>query len=226
MGGYRIKKGCSRPRMLNEKRCSIWNSVLVVVCALLFALLLLDLVFVRQYMVVQVSGRSMEVTLYDGDVLYADRFAVPERGDIVIINVSPYRETMGFQGDFIIKRLIALEGDSVLCEEHTVYVRRAGTEDFIPLDEPYTGGFLTGDFREVKVGEGEIFFLGDHRTNSTDSRAAGVGCLKYTDIAGVVPEWSVKAKSFVGIWERFRNLFGMRAETQGFMSPSGADTKI
>lgn len=194
--------------MLNEKRSSAWSSVLLVVCVLLIALLLFDLHFMRQYMVVQVSGGSMENTLRDGDILYADRYAEPRRGDIVIIDVTPYRETLGFGGDFIIKRLIALEGDSVRCEEHVVYVKRAGESEFLPLAETYTGDFRTEDFDEVEVGEGEIFFLGDHRTNSTDSRA--VGCLRLSDIAGVVPDWSVKMRPIVGVWEKFRNLFGTR----------------
>lgn len=207
--GSRKEKARKRPKMLNERESSVFHCALFVICALLAALLIFDLFFMRQYMIVEVSGRSMENTLSDGDLLYADRFATPERGDIVIINVMPYHDTIGFGGDYIIKRLIALEGDSVRCEDHVVSVKRAGTDEFVPLEEPYTGDFITEDFKEVKVGEGKIFFLGDHRTQSTDSRAAG--CLKISDIAGVVPDWSVKFKSVSSVWERFRNFLGGRA---------------
>lgn len=200
----RAKNGRGRPKMLYEKESSGLNCLFFLACLLVVALLLYDLQFTRRYMVVQVSGGSMEVTLFDGDVLFADRYAEPKRGDVVIVNVTNYRTAFGFRGDYIIKRLIAVEGDSVLCDKGTVYVRQAGTENFLPLEEPYTSSFVTEDFSEIKVGEGEIFFLGDHRTNSTDSRA--VGCLKKTDIAGVVPQWAIKIKPLIGVWEKIRNL--------------------
>lgn len=193
--------------MLNEKESGV-PAALVVACFLLFALFLFDFQFVRQFMAVEVSGGSMETTLFDGDVLYADRFKTPKRGDVVIINVENYRAQFGFRGDFIIKRLIAVEGDSVYCKEGSVYVRRAGFLEYSKIEEPYTGDFVTEDFEEVKVGEGEIFFLGDHRTNSADSRT--VGCLKMKDVAGVVPAWSIKMKSAIKGFENFRNLFAVR----------------
>lgn len=199
------KRRADRPKMLYERQSPVGNSALFVLLVLLLALLIFSFWFSRRYMVVQVMGSSMEHTLSDGDVLYADIAASPARGDVVIIDVRNHRAEFGEEADFIIKRLIALEGDSVLCENHIVYVKRAGTQEYLPLDEPYTGEYVTGDFGEVQVGAGEIFFMGDHRTNSADSRS--VGCLKQTDITGVVPAWAVKLKWLTGAWENVRSLF-------------------
>ena len=77
--------------MLYEKESSGLNCLFFLACLLVVALLLYDLQFTRRYMVVQVSGGSMEVTLFDGDVLFADRYAEPKRGDVVIVNVTNYR---------------------------------------------------------------------------------------------------------------------------------------
>lgn len=192
-----------RPYKLNQRKSSWWNCVVFIICALLIALLELNFWFSQEFTIVEVSGGSMEDTLFDGDILYADRYDEPNRGDIIIIDVSPYSNEKIFHGKYIIKRLIALEGDSVKCEDNALYLRKAGTEEYVLLEEPYTN-YRTDDFEELTVGVGEIFFLGDHRTNSTDSRVAQVGCLKLTDIVGVVPEWSIKHKGIINIFEQVR----------------------
>ena len=196
-----------RPRMLNEPERSKFNLVFGVLCVILLFALVVDLWFTNRYFVVEISGGSMENTLFDGDVVYADRCQNPERGDIVIIDVTQYREKMGFSGNYIIKRLIALEGDTVLCKNQTLYLKKKGETKYTLLEEPYTD-FRTRDFGEIVVGEGEIFFLGDHRTNSVDSRSEFVGCLKMTDVVGVVPSWALNAKTTIASWEHFRSKIG------------------
>ena len=42
----------------------------------------------------------------------------------------------------------------------------------------------------VEVGYGEVFFLGDNRNKSTDSRVKGTRSV--SDVLGVVPEWALK----------------------------------
>ena len=83
-----------------------------------------------------------------------------KRGDVIVLDVREYRFT-GTQ--FLIKRLIALEGDALYCEDSQIYIRYAGTEEFVPYDDPH--GNYAGDehydFSLYEVGENEIFFLGE-----------------------------------------------------------------
>ncbi len=189
--------------MLNDEKVSLWNAAITVLLCLLVAVALLNFRFARDVYGVDVSGGSMEDTLMDGNFLYADRTAVPERGDIIIIDVTKYRNRFPYLGgDNLIKRLIGLEGDVIRIADGKVYRRLAGESEFVPLDENYTKGntYTEGEPFEVTVGAGEIFFLGDHRTNSTDSRM--LGCLKLSDVAGVVAPWSVEHKQATK-WEAF-----------------------
>ena len=197
--------GVTRPRMLNERKPSladkILSAVLTVLLVVLVAFAVFNLWFVQNYFVVQIDGNSMNDTLYDKELLYTrKKDFVLERGDIVIIDVTPYRDMFSRNVEQIVKRVVAVEGDRIKCEEGVVYLKREGG-DYVPLQEPYAKG-VTDDFHEFTVGEGEIFFLGDNREDSKDSRM--VGCLKYNDIMGVVPDWAVRIKSFSTQWERRR----------------------
>lgn len=149
---------------------------------------------------VYVDGMSMYPTLETGDELLMKYGNDAERGDVIVLDVRHY----GFSGtQFLIKRLIATEGDAVYCEDGQVYIRYAGTDEFTALYEPYAHSEYPYDFGLYEVGEDEIFFLGDNRTNSRDSRyMEGLSHLEdslYTvdDIYGVVPDWSVRFKSIL-----------------------------
>lgn len=163
----------------------------------------------QKHFIVTVQGDSMSTTLSSGDVLYATRSAKNvSRGDVVIIDVTGhpvYRNADGSE-KLLIKRLIAIEGDSVKCEDGYLYLKKAGEAEYSKLEEPYltqtTDDFGKFENEEVIVGEGEIFFLGDNRSNSTDARRSG--CMKQEDILGVVPKWAVKNKDAITRWEKFR----------------------
>lgn len=207
--------GISRPKMLNEKDKT--NPFSVVGGILLSVFLLLSVLFLAceawlnvHCFVVDVSGSSMEKTFSSGDYVYSLKEFEAKRGDVIIIDVSDYKIKDKLSGDRLIKRLIATEGDSVRIENGNVYVMYAGSDEFTELEEPYAFGdtyrtsLETDPSRvEWEVGEGEIFFLGDNRGNSTDARV--LGCYRYDDVVGVVPDWAISVKGISTGWENFRN---------------------
>ena len=177
----------------------------LLVVAILLSLFLVVLYGWRAtYGGVEVDGASMNRTLKDGDMLllrYCNFGAKAERGDVIVVDVRGYEECGNTK--FLIKRLIAVEGDSLYCEDGQIYIRYAGTEEFVALQETYA--YYTHkydyDFAQYDVQEGEVFFLGDNRNNSLDSRyQEGKSHLtdalyRETDIYGIVPTWAIKYQS-------------------------------
>ena len=123
---------------------------------------------------VEVDGASMMQTLQDGEQYYARRTENGtgfERGDIIVVYVGNYAEFGSTE--FLVKRLIAIEGDSVKCTDGQIEIRYAGETEWTELYEPYayySQDKAKYDFAEYTVGEDEVFFLGDNRNNSMDSR--------------------------------------------------------
>lgn len=156
---------------------------------------------------VQVDGASMNMTLYDGEMLLMDYYREGDRldrGDVIVVDVREYPECG--DTDFLIKRLIAVEGDKLYCENGQIYICYAGEQSYAPLQEDYAyymnGDKHSYDFAEYTVGEGEVFFLGDNRNNSLDSRyQEGKSHLdrlyKQSDIYGVVPDWAIRYQTIL-----------------------------
>lgn len=156
----------------------------------LFSLLLIFLIVIRSlFSGIYVIGNSMAPTLSDGDFLIANLLKEPEREDVVVIKI-PTSLSDEFTGDYIIKRVIATEGDRIYCEDHVVYLSPAGEAEFSPLSD-YASS-LTPDFPLLTVGKDEIYCLGDNRATSKDSTE--VGCFSVSDVYGVVPSWSISDK--------------------------------
>ncbi len=177
---------------------------------LLFAVVLMVLGF-RLYWVsnfggVTVSGSSMCTTLYSGERLLMKKTdgSDAKRGDVIVVYVGDYEEfddnvPEEYKTRYLIKRLIAVEGDKVRCEDGQIEIMYAGESVWTKLNEPYAYYMnkYAYDFGEYVVGAGEVFFLGDNRNNSQDSRYEQPSgsrlnrLYKRADIVGIVPQWAI-----------------------------------
>lgn len=153
-----------------SSRAALWRSVrewgVVMLVALLVAFAIRTFV-VQTYFI---PSSSMAPTLEVGDRLMVYKFAFllgqVDRGDLVVFNRPPSAENSQLK-DFV-KRVVALPGEQVQAINGVVYV------DNLPLPEEYlTGDSPTADFGPVDVPKGQIFVMGDNRSNSRDSRSFG-----------------------------------------------------
>lgn len=158
------------------------NSVLAYLHDLTYLLAGMLLIFLLLFRVVVVSGSSMYDTLVDGDyVLLLNNvfYSEPKQGDIIVASKSSFRD-----GEPIIKRVIATEGQNVIIKNGVV------TVDGVVLDETYldegvyTAASINDEPINIVVEEGHVFCMGDHRTVSKDSRSAEIGQIDCREILG------------------------------------------
>ena len=125
---------------------------------------------------VRIDGISMENTLYHNDRIVISRLlgkmSLYDTGDLVVFNY--YENGKKLQ---VIKRVAAMEGDTVTIHNGVVSVN--GTA----LEESYIKGTTEGEI-SLTVPEEHIFVLGDNRENSEDSRY--MGAIAEKEIVGKV----------------------------------------
>jgi signal peptidase I len=130
-----------------------------------------------------VNGASMDDTLHDKDYIFLSRQAyslggAPQRGDIVVVRSSLALDD-GTGTKNIIKRVIAVQGDTVSIQDGVVYVNGKA------LEEPYIkDGYTDGQMPEISVPKGKLFLLGDNRQRSNDSRSPEVGFVSEGELIG------------------------------------------
>lgn len=187
---------------LMEEKSESSDKLFYLGTAAFFCVLFLVLIILNTYVFscVIVSGASMENTLHTGDVLVINVLEKADYGDIVVISADENAAAGGIKHK-IIKRVIAKGGDEVKFFGGNVYLKKKGESEFKELNESYVKRQGVTNYKApsssvpesaetvVIVPEGEIFFLGDNRTNSSDSRTYGTR--KEENIWGVVTGFSM-----------------------------------
>ena len=181
------------------------ETVVLVALAVLLAVVFKTFLVAAFY----IPSGSMESTLNISDRVLVEkvsyRFGDIEHGDVVVFvheepgvkAPGPSNPVAGFfsslgqaigvvppsDRDFI-KRVVGLPGDTITCEDG-VLVRNGDK-----VVEPYVDeGIRTEGCKRTTVGPGELYVMGDNRTNSQDSRIFGV--IQRSDVVG---------RAFVRIW--------------------------
>ena len=126
---------------------------------------------------------SMVPTIQPGDRLFVEKvthhFKGLQRGEVIVF-VPPEQSHLK---EDLIKRLIALPGDTVEIREGKVHINGEAQV------EPYLAEPIQYEFSPVTVPEGKIFVLGDNRNRSYDSHEWG-----YAELD------SVKGKALFTYW--------------------------
>jgi signal peptidase I len=161
-----------------------------------------------------IPSDSMIPTLRPGDRVLVTKLPYylddPHRGDVVVFEDPDPQDSTDrgivdgffhwlFQGlgvqkpdneDFI-KRVIGEPGDTVWAKGGSVYIND------VAIDEPYLTQ-RTADFPKTTVPDGDLFVMGDNRSNSLDSRFS----------LGFVPIDRVVGRAFIIVWppDRFGGL--------------------
>ncbi|NYH53683.1 signal peptidase I [Nocardiopsis arvandica] len=205
----------------SEKQGSFWKELpILVVIALVLAFVIRTWLVQAFY----IPSSSMENTLLIGDRVLVNKVVYQirdiERGEVVVFDgngswddpstVSVPEPTNPVSGAFTwvqqqlgaaptgkeyIKRVIGLPGDTVECcdEQNRVLVNG------VPLEEGdylYPGSTASHtEFGPVKVPEGHLWLMGDHRAISADSRVN-----QNNPGDGAVPIDHVVGRAFVIIW--------------------------
>ncbi|GAA3693689.1 hypothetical protein GCM10022377_02890 [Zhihengliuella alba] len=135
-----------------------------------------------------IDSESMTPGLRPGDGLLVNRLAydgdAPQAGDVVVFDgtgtLAPYRSPdvvldllkglrLAGGNDYFVKRVVGAPGDHVVCCDADGRLVRNG----VPVDEPYVhpGDAPSTTSFDVIVPGDRIWVMGDHRADSTDSRA-------------------------------------------------------
>ncbi len=183
-----------------------------------------------------IPSGSMEQTLQVNDRVFINvagsYFSEPKRGDVIVFKdsqgwipstqktSSPLKDALSFAGilpdtssNFLVKRVIGTPGD-VVESDGTGKIKVNGVE----INEPYLypGNPPSELAFKVTVPAGKYFVMGDHRSNSADSR------YHISDGTAFISKDDVQGNVFVVAWPL--NHFGLLTDESSVFSSVPAPT--
>ena len=168
-----------------------WVTVLVV--ALVIAVTVRSLILQQFY----ISGPSMEATMFQDNRVLVNKLAYRlhdiHRGDVVVFDrVTVDGEIV--QHDDLIKRVIALGGETISIKDCKVFVdgellEESYLNDYDLAQSAFEDRCRVPTMEDLVVPENQLFVMGDNRPQSFDSR-----------MFGPIEQSLVVGRAFVIIW--------------------------
>lgn len=197
-----------------------WISSIIFVLIIVICGIIIFFNFTHTYHTV--IGPSMTPTLNthgNNDGVFVSKIKSYTYGDIIVVNKNYGKE--GLEEKFVIKRLIALEGDKIKVEQiennYRVLLIKSGELETVVLEEEY----LLGDFSSnadlfikfykmivdysyildengfFEIPEGQIFYLGDNRSFGCED-CSTYGAMSKGAVIGKVDYIIYEEKNHVG----------------------------
>ncbi len=173
------------PARPKSRQRSVVEWLIVLVVAVLVSLLVRTYVFQTFF----IPSDSMEPTLYQGNRIVVDKLAVEfgtiNIGDIVVFKAPPdvAKDCSDSVAD-LVKRVIGVPGDTLTSRGNTIYVNGVALKEKWSHWEP-----LGPAIRKITLRSGQYFMMGDHHSDSCDSRTWGP-----------VPRSDIIGKVFLKFW--------------------------
>lgn len=171
-----VKKGAGNKTAENgsNSRMEFRQEILFLALKILTIMVLFLLVFTFLFGICRNKDASMDPAVKDGDLVIFDRLNKRYiKSDVLVLKYRGEKQT---------RRVIAVAGDEVDVTEEGLVINGSLQQESEIFEKTFR--YDTGIEFPMKVGEGEVFVLGDGREHSTDSRM--YGCVKTKDTLGKV----------------------------------------
>ncbi len=156
-----------RKRFLKLLYNTVASLIVVAAAAVLVSMLFLP--------VLRVTGTSMTPTLHSDQLVVCRKFGSYKNGDIIAFYHN---------NKILLKRIIGVSGDTIDIDDNGIV-----TVNGKRIEEPYIDAPSKGvcDIKlPYQVPENRVFVMGDHRSDSIDSRTKEIGCVAEEMIVGKV----------------------------------------
>jgi len=161
------------PRPRKRLRRTLIETAVIIVVAVLLAGLVRTFAF--QTFWVPSASMTPALGVYDRILVQKAFFSWHDvrEGDIVVFSHPPLDQCPGPQEGDLVKRVIALPGQTIYSSGNSIYVNgRLLAEPYLPRYDPL-GPPIGSSQHPYRVPPGEFYLLGDNRSDSCDSRYWG-----------------------------------------------------